>query len=316
MKIVVTWAAWFVGNNLIKKLLDDGHHVTWIDNFTLWKKEFLTPYENNINFKFIEADLLIKDQITACFAWIDTVFHLAANSDISKGADITNIDLELGTIATYNVLESMRLHNVKSIIFASSSAVYGVAKKSPTAEDDGPLLPISLYWASKLACEWLVSAFSHNYDIKVWVYRFGNVIGRNSTHGAAYDFVTRLKNDSSKLVVLGDGNQAKPYIYIDDLVSWILYWWEHSKEDFQYFNLTTSGNSNVKFIVSSIFKHLWLSDTQIEYTGGKQWWKWDVPQVQLDPTKIESLWWKPQYSSDEAVIQWTKDIVEQIFTDK
>ena len=181
MKIVVTWAAWFVGNNLIKKLLDDGHHVTWIDNFTLWKKEFLTPYENNINFKFIEADLLIKDQITACFAWIDTVFHLAANSDISKGADITNIDLELGTIATYNVLESMRLHNVKSIIFASSSAVYGIAKKSPTAEDDGPLLPISLYWASKLACEWLVSAFSHNYDIKVWVYRFGNVIGSRMT---------------------------------------------------------------------------------------------------------------------------------------
>lgn len=314
MKIVVTGAAWFVWNNLINKLLDDWHEVTWIDNFTLWKKEFLAPYESNKNFTFVEADLLIKEQITACFAWVDTVFHLAANSDISKGANITDIDLKLGTIATYNVLESMRENNVKSIIFASSSAVYGVAKKTPTAEDDWPLLPISLYGASKLACEALVSAFSHNYDMNAWIYRFWNVIWRNSTHGAAYDFVHRLKNDSSKLTVLGDGNQSKPYIYIDDLVSWILYWWKNSHESFQYFNLSTSGSSNVKFIVASIFKHLNLTETVIEYTWWAQGWRWDVPQVQLDTSKLENIWWKLQYSSDEAVVQGTKDIVDQIFT--
>ena len=115
----------------------------------------------------------------------------------------------------------MRKYNVKQIIFASTSAVYGMAKTTPTAEDNGPLFPISLYGASKLACEALISSFSHNYDIQAWIFRFGNVIGRNSTHGAAYDFVTKLKNDPTQLTILGNGKQAKPYIYVDDLIDGI-----------------------------------------------------------------------------------------------
>ena len=242
--------------------------------------------------------------------------HLAANSDISKGAQITDIDLQIGTVATYNVLESMRKNDVKKILFSSSSAIYGVAKQVPTPEDIGPLLPISLYGASKLACEALISAFCHNYGMQAWIYRFGNVIGRNSTHGAAYDFVHRLKSDPTKLRILGNGLQAKPYIHVDDLINGIWYGYDHSSEEVNYFNLATEGNTSVKTIAESIIQHIGLENVELEYTGGSQGWRGDVPQVALDTRKIQALGWIPEYSSEGAVVAGTKDIVDQIYFSK
>ncbi|HMT27233.1 MAG TPA: NAD-dependent epimerase/dehydratase family protein, partial [Candidatus Absconditabacterales bacterium] len=275
-------------------------------------REYLLPFGNNEKFLFHEVDLLQLESIKPIFTGIELVFHLAANSDISKGAQITDIDLSLGTIATYNVLEAMRINEVKKIIFASSSAVYGIAKKIPTAEDDGPMLPISLYGASKLACEGLIGAFCHNYQMQGWIYRFGNVIGRNSTHGAAYDFVKKLRIDPQKLLILGDGKQAKPYIHVDDLIKGMLIGFEKTNEELNYFNLSTQGNTNVTTIAQSIIKHMNLNNVELNYTGGSQGRRGDVPQVQLDPTKIEKLGRKPLYNSEEAVIQGTKEIVQQV----
>lgn len=316
MKILITWWAGFVASNITKVLLDQWHTIISIDNFILGKKEYVQPYMDNQRYSFLEEDLLHIDQIQSYFQWVDLVIHLAANSDISKGAQITDIDLTIWTIATYNVLECMRKYNVKQIIFASTSAVYGMAKTTPTAEDNGPLFPISLYGASKLACEALISSFSHNYDIQAWIFRFGNVIGRNSTHGAAYDFVTKLKNDPTQLTILGNGKQAKPYIYVDDLIDGIWFWYSHAKDMLNYFNLTTPWNTTVSFIAQSIIQHLWLHDVVINYTWWEQWRKWDVPQVQLDNAKLQQLWWGPKYDSEYAVIQGTKDIVDQIYFGK
>lgn len=144
------------------------------------------------------------------------------------------------------------------------------------------------------------------------IYRFGNVIGRNATHGAAYDFVYRLNNDPTKLLILGDGKQAKPYIHVDDLIAGILFGFENAHEEVNYFILSTRGNSNVDFIAQSIVAHMGLSNVTFEYTGGSQGRKGDVPQVQFDPSKIEALGWKPKFNSDEAVVQGTKEIVEQL----
>lgn len=313
MKILITWWAWFVASNMTKVLLGQGHTIVSIDNFTLGKKEYVQRYADNSNYTFIEEDLLNLKNIQPYFEGVDLVIHLAANSDISKGANITDIDLKIGTIATYNVLECMRLHKLKQIIFASTSAVYGIAKKVPTAEDDGPLFPISLYGASKLACEALISSFGHNYDIQAWIFRFGNVIGRNSTHGAAYDFVHKFKNDPTQLTILGNGKQAKPYIYIDDLIDGILFGYEHAKEELNYFNLCPQGKTSVTLIAESIIKHIWLKDVQLNYTWWEQWRRGDVPQVELDNNKLKQLWWSPKLNSEQAVIQGTKDIVDQIY---
>lgn len=313
MKILITWWAWFVASNMTKVLLQQWHSILAIDNFLLGRREYIQSYIDHANYSFIEDDLLNFDNILPYFQWIDLVLHLAANSDISKGAQVTDIDLKIWTIVTYNVLECMRISNVKQIIFASTSAVYGVAKKVPTAEDDGPLFPISLYGASKLACEWLISSFWHNYDIQAWIFRFGNVIGRNSTHGAAFDFVHKLKKDPTQLLILGDGKQAKPYIYVDDLIDWILFWYEHAKDELNYFNLTPEGKTSVTFIAESIAKHIGLHDVHIIYTWWKQWRKGDVPQVELDNNKLRQLWWGPKYTSEQAVVQGTKDIVDQIY---
>lgn len=316
MKILITWWAGFVASNITKRLLEQWHQIVAIDDFSLGRKEYIEGFMEDVHYTFVQEDLLNLDNIKPYFIWIDLVIHLAANSDISKGAQITDIDLRLWTLATYNVLECMRLSNVRQIIFSSTSAVYGIAKKVPTWEDDGPLFPISLYGASKLACEWLISAFSHNYDIQAWIFRFGNVIGRNPTHWAAFDFVKRLKADPSKLVILGNGKQAKPYIYIDDLIDWIMYGYHHSQDILNYFNLCPEGNTSVTVIAQSIISHMGLEHVALEYTWGEQWWKGDVPQVQLETTKLKMLWWSPKYDSQSAVVHGTKDIVEQVYYGK
>jgi len=316
MKILITWWAGFVASNITKVLLQRWDEIISIDNFVLWQKKYIEKFLDNKNYTFVEGDLMDFESIEQLFKWIDLVIHLAANSDISSWAKITNIDLNIWTIVTYNVLEAMRLHEVKQIIFASSSAIYWLAEKIPTKENDGPLLPISLYWASKLACEWLITAFWHNYWITSWIYRFWNVIWRNSTHWATYDFVHKLMNDDSKLLILWNGKQRKPYIYIDDLIDGILYWYSNSKSEVNFFNLSTTWNSCVDYIAESIIQHMWLKNVNIEYSWWTQWWKWDVPQVELSTEKINLLGWTPKYSSDEAVWQGTKDIVVQIYFNK
>ncbi len=313
MRLLITWWAWFVASNITKTLLERWHNIVWIDNFVLWKREYIEKFQDNQNYKFYELDLLNLNEIVPLFEWIELVVHLAANSDISKWAKYTDIDLNIGTKATYNVLEAMRLNNVKQLIFASTSAIYWIAKQVPTGEDAWPLFPISLYWASKLACEWLISAFSHNYWIQAWIYRFWNVIWRNATHWAAYDFVNKLKNNSNELTILWDWKQAKPYIYIDDLIDWILYWYKNSNDDINYFNLCPSWKTCVTFIAESIIMHMWLENVKLNYTWWQQWWKWDVPQVELDNRKLWKLWRYPKYNSENAVIQWTRDIVDQIY---
>src|SRR5438046_4373189 len=195
MRIVVTGAAGFIATNLLERLLADGHEVHGIDNFFLGKREYIARSLVKPGFTFHEFDLLDRDRVVALFQRLrpELVWHLAANSDISFGTKYTDFDLKGGTLVTFNVLEAMRLSGCKEIIFSSSGAVYGEPSVMPTPEDYGPLFPISLYAASKLACEGLITAFAHNYEIRTWMYRFGNIVGPFPTHGVIHDFVLKLK---------------------------------------------------------------------------------------------------------------------------
>ena len=301
MRALVTGGAGFIGSNLVGELLQRGWSVRAADNLLLGRVEFIEPFMDNERFHFVECDLLEEAAADDAVCGVDAVFHLAANSDISYGARHTDTDLKLGTVVTFNVLEAMRRHSVGKIVFSSTSAVYGDTGGREVAEDSGPLLPISLYGASKLACEGLVSAFCHNFGIQAWIYRFANIVGDNGTHGVLVDFIHKLTADADELVILGDGKQSKPYLYVKDCVSGMLFGFDHARGAINCFNLTCEGSTNVTRIAELVVEGMGLRDVRLRFTGGSRGWRGDVPQVRLSPERMASLGWTAPRSSDEAV---------------
>lgn len=316
MKIVVTGAAGFIASNLIPRLLRAGHDVVGIDNFFLGKRAYVERLANETRYRFVEQDLLDLDALKQLFASFspERVWHLAANSDISFGTKYTDFDLKGGTIVTYNVLEAMRHAATKEIVFSSSGAVYGEPAVMPTPEDYGPLFPISLYAASKLACEGLITAFAHNYGMRCWIFRFGNIVGPFPTHGVIHDFVLRLKDDPSKLVVLGDGTQAKPYVYVEDCLDGMEFGVTHSSDEVNCYNLAVDDQTSVREIAEWTIAAMKIDPSSIEvsYGEGPRGWRGDVAQVKLDTRRMTALGWRPRLSSGEAVRQSIEDIVAQL----
>ena len=312
MKILVTGAAGFIASNLIPRLLKRGDEVAGADNFFLGKREYVIEHPR---FAFHELDLLELDRVVQLFEEFkpDRVWHLAANSDISFGTKYTDFDLKGGTLVTYNVLEAMRRTDVKEIVFSSSGAVYGEPNVMPTPEDYGPILPISLYAASKVACETLITAFAHNYDIHAWIYRFGNVVGPNPTHGVIHDFVLRLKDDPTKLVVLGDGTQAKPYVYVEDTLDGMEFGVANAREHVNVYNLAVTDQTSVREIAEWTIEAMRIdrASIDVQYGEGPRGWRGDVPQVQLDTRRMQALGWAPKHSSREAVRRTIAEVVEQ-----
>ncbi len=302
MKCFVTGGAGFIGSHLVDRLMADGHSVVVYDNLSLGRQEFISHHLRSSKFRFVKADLLDTKSLNAAMKGSNIVFHLAANSDIVKSAKHTRIDLEQGTMATYNVLEAMRANNVSKIVFTSSNVVYGEARKLPIPEDYGPLFPISMYGASKLACEALISAFCHNFGFKSWIYRFANVIGPRITHGVMLDFYRKLQKNNRELEVLGNGKQAKPYIEVHDVVDGMLFGLKHSSDSVNYFNLGTEGLTSVTVIAHEVIRVLGLSNVKLRFTGGIRGWPGDVARVSLDMGKLRALGWKPKHpTSDDAM---------------
>jgi UDP-glucose 4-epimerase len=257
----------------------------------------------------VKADLLEKDVLEKSIAAHDVVFHLAAISDVRLGlqkSDVATTD----TIATYNVLEAMRKTGIKQIVFSSSSTVYGEVKPIQLPEDYGPLLPISLYGAAKLASEGLISSFSHTFDMQGWIYRFANIVGERGTHGVIVDFIEKLRKNPKELEILGDGKQKKPYLYVKDCVEGILFGFEYSNEPINLFNLGCNSATQVTHIGEMVVEEMGLKDVRFRYTGGKRGWVGDVPQFQFDVTKIGELGWNARYTSDEAVRKAIRDVLD------
>jgi Nucleoside-diphosphate-sugar epimerases len=307
MKAFITGGAGFIGSHLVDRLIGSGK-VTVYDNLSSGRKEFIQQHLSKNNFQFVQADLLDIATLNKAIANHDIVFHLAANPDVRAGIANTNLDLQQGALATYNVLETMRVNKISKIVFASSSTVYGEAGTKRVNEDYGPLLPISLYGASKLACEGLISAFCHLFDMRAWIFRFANVVGSRSSHGVIFDFINKLRQNPGELEILGDGSQEKPYLYVDDCIDGILSGLEHSQQRVNILNLGTDSSTNVTAIASMLVEAMGLSGVKFKYTGGNRGWRGDVPQVRYDITRMKNMGWKPRYSSDEAVRQAIKDI--------
>lgn len=312
MRIMITGAAGFIATNLIPRFA--GHEVHGVDNFFLGKREYVERSRKRDGFTFHELDLLNRDAVAELFRVVrpELVWHLAANSDISYGTTYTDFDLKGGTLATYNVLEAMRLSGCKQIVFSSSGAIYGEPTVMPTPENYGPLFPISLYAASKLACETLITAFAHNYDIQCWIFRFGNICGPFPTHGVMYDFVRKLQRDPTQLVMLGNGTQSKPYVHVEDCLDGMQFGFAHAHDQVNCYNLAVPSATSVNDIAEWTIEAMNLSNVRIERGTEPRGWKGDVAQVRLDTRRMEALGWRPKLSSDEAVQRAIRETVQQL----
>jgi UDP-glucose 4-epimerase len=300
MKLAVTGCAGFIGSNLVDRLLIDGYEVVGIDNFSTGKKPFLNGALNNKNFRLLNGDLLDKNFLSDAFNGCNIVFHFSANADVRRGTDFPSKDLEQNTIATFNVLDAMRSSGVKKIVFSSTGSVYGEAEVIPTPENAPFPVQTSLYGASKIAGEALISAYCEGFGFQAWIFRFVSILGERYTHGHIFDFYRQLKINPSVLKVLGDGTQKKSYLHVQDCIDAILNALEVTNKKVNIFNLGVDGYCEVNDSIGWICDELGLNPS-IEYSGGSRGWIGDNPYIFLDTKKIKNTGWHARSSIEDGV---------------
>jgi UDP-glucose 4-epimerase len=309
MRSLVTGGAGFIGSHLCDRLIEAGDEVWAVDNLHLGTLRNIEHLRANPRFHFEEFSVLDQSRLGGLFrdSKFDRVFHLAANSDIAAGIDNVDIDLDLNQLTTVRLLQAMKSHGVAKLFFASTSAVFGENEAS-LAENDGPLQPISFYGASKLAAEAYVSVHAHTFGIQSVVIRFPNVVGERATHGAIFDFIKKLKADPARLIVLGNGLQTKPYMYVADLVDAILLACSRATDPLTVYHAAGTGSTSVREIAETVIANFGRPDTVIQYTGGDRGWPGDVPRFSYNTERLRGIGWKPKLDSAQAV----RHAVEQI----
>lgn len=311
MNILITGGAGFIGSHLCDALLEDNNNYLFaIDNLSLGRIDNIKHLDNNSRFQFFNFDILDDAQLGKFFNEnkIDTVFHLAANSDIAQSFGNPSVDLNNTFLTTFKILNQMRIHKVDKLIFSSTSAIYGDTTEV-LHENFGPLQPVSHYGAGKLASEAFISSFAANYGIRTWIIRFPNVVGERTTHGIIFDFLKKIKNNPETLEVLGNGEQNKPYVYVKDLVEAIIFVWRNTSDMYNYFNIGVDSTTKVKDIARFVLEELGVERT-ISYTGGDRGWVGDVPFFSYNLEKIHALGWKAKNTSDDAIKVTVRAIIE------
>lgn len=302
MKALVTGAAGFIGSNLVDRLLEAGHEVTGFDNFSTGFHQFLENARACPRFRLVEGDLLEFDALAGAMAGAEFVFHMAANADVRFGPDHPRKDLEQNTIATSNVLEAMRAAGARRIAFASTGSVYGEPEVFPTPETAPFPVQTSLYAASKLAAEGLISAYSAAYGFQGWIFRFVSILGERYTHGHVCDFYRQLLEHPDHLDVLGNGRQRKSYLYVQDCIDAILLAAERAAEPVNIFNLGTDEYCKVNDSIAWISGHLGVTP-KLSYAGGERGWVGDSPFIFLDCASMRSLGWRPEVTIRDGIIR-------------
>jgi len=293
----------FIGSNFVEKLLDSGSYVVALDNLSSGNKEFLKKFLKNPNFHFIEDEIANWQKYKQLFSRIDVLIHLASNADIAAAINDPTIDFFNGTLLTQQVAELARTCKIPKLLYASGSGVYGDHGNIKLNETDSLLRPISPYGASKLGGEAILASYSYLFKIKIYCFRFANVVGKNQTHGVGLDFIKNLHADSSKLKILGDGNQSKSYIHIDDLMDAVLLVSEFSTEQFDVYNVSNDDQVSVREIASLSLKTMNLDEQSVRFEFGSmdRGWAGDVPIVILDSGKLKKLGWGYRWNSKQSM---------------
>jgi UDP-glucose 4-epimerase len=316
MHALVTGGAGFIGSHLCEVFSKCGFTVTIFDNFSSGSIQNISkllrrkPKEVSL----WKGDCTNLESVKKSLRNVDVLFHFAANPEVRLELCDSVTCFQQNVYATHVLLEATKNSQVQTIVFASTSTVYGEAKVMPTPEDYSPLEPISIYGASKLASEALITAYAHSFDKNAVILRLANIVGPRCQHGVIHDFVSKIKKNPTELEILGDGTQTKSYLYIDDCIEAILVAFENRNKRVEIFNIGSEDQVNVKTIASIVAEEMGCKEIKFKFTGGVQGgrgWIGDVKTMLLDVSKLKQLGWKPKLNSAEAVRKTTKDLLKQ-----
>jgi UDP-glucose 4-epimerase len=302
-RLLITGGLGFIGMNLTSYLLNNTNCiVTILDNNSINTLDYFRDYFKSDRIIVTIDDLVSPKLLENALDGVDLVFHLAANSDISKGVNNPRVDFLNTTTSTFNLLSAMNTVGVKKIVFSSGSGIYGTNDKNIFDENYAPLFPISHYGASKLCAEAMISSFVYMHNMQALIFRFANIVGDWQSHGVVYDLIKRLKKEPEKLVVLGDGHQNKSYIHVSDVLSAVFCAIEKGFDsDIQSYNVSNDDSITVSEIVKIILNEMNLTSTKVDYGTTPYGWIGDVPEIKLINKKIKSLGWNFKYNSAEAI---------------
>jgi len=299
----IAGGAGFIGSHVAHELIRRGdREVVVFDSLVSGDKAKLTNVIDDPRLELIVGDLKDPEDVVSAMRGCEDVYLFAANPDIARAVEEPGIDFWQGTFLTHNVIEAARINEVARIVYSSGSGVYGDRGTDEVDEDFGPLIPVSTYGASKLACEAMLAAYSHMFGINAVTFRFANVVGDSQTHGVTYDFVRKLLDDPTRLQIFGDGSQSKSYIHVDDVVAAMLLLVDQGWQGYDVYNAGTGDYMTVTEIAELVVERMGLSDVEFEYTGGRRGWKGDVPVVRFRSDRLEARGWRCQHTSREALI--------------
>lgn len=300
MRTLVTGGAGFIGSHLVDELVRRDNQVIVYDNLSTGFKRHLETLLSNNRITLVEGELLDEERLNAAMKGVDTVFHLAANADVRGGKSNTRVDLEQNIIGTHRVLEAMRINGASRIVFTSSATVYGEPDVFPTPESYAPT-QTSIYGASKLAAEAMIQAYGEYFGIKSFSFRFVSWIGERYSHGVVFDFIKKLQKNPSELEILGDGNQKKSYLHVEDGVKAIFMAMDNMPDLKNVVNLGHSDYLNVVDLADIVIQEMGLEKVDYRFTGGVRGWLGDSPFVHLDISKIRSAGFEPQVSIEDGI---------------
>ena len=307
---LVTGGAGFIGSHLVDRLVSYGWNVRIVDNFSSGRMENVEHHRGNRRVEILRGDLKSPKEAEEAVRNVDVVLHYAANPEVRLSTTNPDVHFNENVVATFNLLEAMRKNDVEQLVFASSSSVYGEPENIPVSED-APIKPVSVYGASKAACENLIHAYCNLYGLKAVVLRYANVVGPRLRHGVIYDFIVKLYKNPKQLEILGDGTQKRSYIYIDDAVEATLIAYNTTAgKRFEVFNVGSEDCITAKEVADIVVDTLGLKDVKYVYkpVGHGVGWPGDVKNIALSIDKIRKLGFKPRLNSAEAVRRTVKAI--------
>ena len=304
----MTGGAGFIGSHLVVRLMDMGYFVRVVDNLSSGSLTNIERWSGSSGFEFVRGDLKELAVAQKSVEGVEVVFHLAANPEVRVGEVDPSVHFRENLLVTFNALEAMReSRSAKVIVFLSSSTIYGEPEEFPTSEDYGPLLPISVYGASKLGCESLISSYCHMFGLRGVILRLANIVGARSAHGVIVDFIRKLRQNPKELEILGDGNQRKSYLHVKDFVDAVFLALRSFLDDgkvVEVYNVGSFDQVNVKRIAEIVSEEMGLQNLEFKLTGGVdggRGWRGDVKTMLLSADKLLNLGWKPSLNSEEAV---------------
>ena len=308
MRSLILGGSGFVGRNLAKSLVQDGDEVACLD-----RVPDQTGNWDGVFFQCDAQDPLALRGIIDNFQ-PERVYHLAANSDIQAGIQDASLDFGDTLMTTVALREAVNKSTVKEVMFASSSAIFGISDKPFAETSDSIPAPVSWYGKAKLASEFILESLAaQDPSLKILLVRFPNVVGPLATHGVIFDFINKLRNNQETLQVLGDGFQEKPYLHVHDLIDGIKHFTETLQTGIKRINIGPADTTTVRFIAEQVAKGLDLQP-DIQYQDSAFGWAGDVPKYSFDTTSMRLQGFSIRDTSNEAVVRAISDLVKEYET--